>query len=217
MDETGTFYFFERSGSLEVYSLNISCSGDKDGSDPVVDSGDLSSAPRSHLYPPIYPPRAESVAPRSPSPETTLEPTLLTLRVRFNTTEVETIVSVTITNTEIKVQALPGFSEQTVLVRVFVSNQSSGTIAFYYPEVIIPPVITTVTGTMFYGAIVVITGENFSPIKEENIVKFGEIEATRALLTVTAPDLGSANIADVTVTKSDLVSNAMSIAIRRSK
>jgi exopolysaccharide biosynthesis protein len=80
------------------------------------------------------------------------------------------------------------------------------------------PSITAMTATCFYSSTVVISGSNFSPNAQDNIVKFGTTAATvtaatTTSLTVTAPDLGSATTADVTVTKLGIVSNAKSIAI----
>src|SRR5690606_21920277 len=72
------------------------------------------------------------------------------------------------------------------------------------------PSITSVTATCFYNSEVVINGNNFSPNKEDNIVKFGTEEATvtkatKTSLTVTTPDLGAAATANITVTVSDKV------------
>ncbi len=81
-----------------------------------------------------------------------------------------------------------------------------------------PLSITSVTATCFYGSTVVITGNNFSPNKEDNIVKFGTeeatvIKATKTSLTVSTPDLGAATTANITVTVSDKVSNARNITV----
>lgn len=136
------------------------------------------------------------------------------VKVRFSTTEA-TVISVT--DTKIEVEAPAGFSDRAASVRVFVSSLSSYTADFYYAD-ITTPVITAVTPTCFYNATAVITGRSFSPNVADNIVKFGTIEATvteatATSLTVLAPDLGTATSADVTVTKFDLVSNAMNIDV----
>ncbi|NGM62638.1 hypothetical protein G5B30_12000 [Sphingobacterium sp. SGG-5] len=80
------------------------------------------------------------------------------------------------------------------------------------------PSITSVTATCFYNSTVVINGSNFSSNKEDNIVKFGTVQATvmsatKTTLKVTTPDLGTAANADITVTIADKVSNARSIAV----
>ena len=99
---------------------------------------------------------------------------------------------------------------------VNVNDKTSNTKTFTYND--IPPSITSVTATCFYSSTVVIQGNNFSPDKDDNIVKFGMIEATvttatETSLTVITPDLGSATTADITVTKSDMVSNSRSIVV----
>lgn len=140
------------------------------------------------------------------------------VRVRFdNTTDATKIISVA--DTEIKVEAPEGFSDQTVNVQVFVLDQllPSQYSEFYYTDRF-RPAIASVPPTCFYNGTIVISGVNFSPVKEDNIVKFGEIEgtvteATETSLTVTVPDLGVATSADITVTKLDLVSNTVSIDI----
>lgn len=82
----------------------------------------------------------------------------------------------------------------------------------------VPPSITAMTATCFYGSTVVITGTNFSPNVAENVVKFDDInatvtQATSTSLTVTAPNLAGAPAADVTVTRSGVVSNSKNIAV----
>lgn len=81
-----------------------------------------------------------------------------------------------------------------------------------------PPSITSITATAFTSSTVVISGTNFGSNKADNIVKFGTVEAmvtdaSKTTLTVTAPNLGGATEAAVTVTKSGMVSNARSITI----
>jgi hypothetical protein len=137
------------------------------------------------------------------------------VNVRFNTTNATNIVSAT--DTRIEAEVPPGFSDQTVQVRVFVSGVASGGTAFYYMDVA-PPSITSITATCFTGSAVVVSGNNFSVNKEDNIVKFGDAEATvtaatKTSLMVTAPHLGIATSADVTVTKSGMVSNARNITV----
>ncbi|GEM_PF-694549 len=140
------------------------------------------------------------------------------VRVRFNnTTDATEIVSVT--DSEIKVVAPIGFSDEIVNVRVFISDQRVPTryANFYYTERF-RPVITSVPPTCFYNATIAISGTNFSPVKEDNIVKFGALEATvteatETALTVKVPNLGTAASADITVTKFDLMSNAVSINV----
>src|SRR5690606_25974547 len=124
-----------------------------------------------------------------------------------------------VSDTEIKVEAPGGFSDETVNVQVFLSDRllPSQYAEFYYTERF-RPTITFVPATTFYNATLVISGTNFSPVKEENTVKFGAVEATvteasETSLTVITPDLGDATFAEITVAKGDLLSNAESIAI----
>lgn len=137
------------------------------------------------------------------------------VRVRFNTINAAAIVSVT--NTQIKVEAPAGFSDHLVNVRASVGERSSNAVSFYYKDTA-PPSIVSATATCFAGSTVIISGNNFSVEKEDNIVKFGEIEAavtaaTKSSLTVTAPDLGAATSANITVTKYNMVSNARNITV----
>ncbi len=138
------------------------------------------------------------------------------VKIRFSTVEA-TVISVT--DTQIEVEAPEGFSDRTASVRVFASSLPSNTVDFYYIGMT-DPFLTSLTPTCFYNATVVITGAHFSPNKADNIVKFGTIagtvtEATTTSLTVIAPDLGSATGADVTVTKfGQLVSNALWIEVQ---
>jgi len=86
------------------------------------------------------------------------------------------------------------------------------------PDRNIPPSIIKLTEECFTGSEVLISGNNFSLSKEENIVKFGEVEATvkaatKTYLTVTAPHLETATSAAVTVTKYGMVSNSRNITI----
>src|SRR5690606_9122230 len=111
------------------------------------------------------------------------------VNVRFNSTNTTSIVSVT--DTKIEAEVPRGFSDQTVQVTVVVSGVASGAKAFYYLDVA-QPSITSVTAACFTGSEVVIAGNNFSVNKEDNIVKFGDTEATvteatKTSLTVTAP------------------------------
>ncbi len=136
--------------------------------------------------------------------------------VRFNTTNATNIISVT--DTKIEVQAPSGFSSQTVQVEVLVSGVASGSSkAFRYLDMT-QPSVTSVTATCFTGSTVIIAGNNFGVTKEENIVKFNDVEATvtaatKTSLTVTAPHLGTATSANITVTKFDMVSNSRSITV----
>ncbi len=137
------------------------------------------------------------------------------ITVRVGTVESVSIMSVT--NTKIQLRAPEGFSDYTANIHVTVSSSTSNTVEFYYADTV-TPVITTVTTTCFYHSTVVITGKNFSPIKEENSVKFGEIEAevtdaTNTSLTVITPDLGAASSVGITVAKSGKVSNTQNISV----
>jgi len=119
--------------------------------------------------------------------------------------------------TELKVKAPTGFNNVAVNMLVSVNGRRSNTKTFTYNDTA-PPLITSMTNICFYGSTVVITGNNFSPNIEDNIVSFGTIKATvtaaeKTSLTVIAPNLGSATTANVTVTKSDIVSNLKSIAV----
>lgn len=86
------------------------------------------------------------------------------------------------------------------------------------PVVAISPSITAMTTTCFYSSTVIISGNNFSPNIQDNIVKFGTAvatvtAATKTSLTVTTPNLGTATTVDVTVTNLGIASNAKSIAV----
>ncbi|MCT1524505.1 phosphodiester glycosidase family protein [Sphingobacterium hotanense] len=136
------------------------------------------------------------------------------VKVRFSATEA-TVISVT--DTEIEVEAPVGFTDRAISVRVFVASTATNTSDFYYIDTAAPS-ITSVTPTCFYNSMVVIAGAGFSLNVEDNIVKFGEVEgavteATKTSLTVVTPDLGTATQADITVTKLDMVSNAMHIDV----
>lgn len=131
------------------------------------------------------------------------------VKVKFNDINVTTLISVI--DTEIKVKVPAGFLEEVVDVTVFVNDLASNQKTFTYVNPLTPPSITSMTATCFYGSTVVILGANFSPNKEENIVRFGDIEATiietkSTSLTVITPDLGNAIAANVTVTRLDMVS-----------
>lgn len=181
---------------------------------------DLDNPPPALLKPDIT-----SISPESGEPGTVITITgskfgtnAADVRVRFNNT-VDAANILSVSDTEIKVEAPGGFSDHTVNVQVFVSNQllPSQNVDFYYTERFRPE-ITSVPATTFYNATLVISGINFSPIAEENTVKFGEIEATvieasETSLKVIAPDLGDVLSADITVSKADLVSNALSIEV----
>lgn len=137
------------------------------------------------------------------------------VKVRFNNTDATNIISVT--DTEIKAAAPAGFSDQAVTVSVLISDLASNTTTFYYADNT-PPVITSVPSTCFYNATVIISGNNFSTRAEDNIVRFGTVQATvtaasKTALTVTAPNLGAATSADVTVSKLGMVSNAKTIDV----
>ncbi len=135
--------------------------------------------------------------------------------VSFNSIKATNIISVT--DTKVEVVVPPGFSDQAVQVKVSVSGTASGSKAFRYMD-IAPPSITSLTATCFPGSAVVVSGNNFSENVADNMVKFGNVEATvtaatKTSLTVTAPNLGAASGAAVTVTKFGIVSNAQNIAV----
>src|SRR5690606_7986795 len=124
---------------------------------------------------------------------------------------------ISVTDTEIEVEAPEGFSDRTASVRVCVASTATNTADFYYTGTT-APLITSVTPTCFYNSTVIITGAGFSLNVEDNIVKFGEVEgtvteATKTSLTVVTPDLGTATQADITVTKLVVVSDVMSIVV----
>lgn len=127
-----------------------------------------------------------------------------------------TAVITKVSDSEVKVRVPARSTNAVVDVAVAVNDKISNTKTFTYND--IPPSITSVTATCFYGSTVVIQGNNFSPDKDDNIVKFGTVvgtvtAATKTSLTVITPDLGSATTADITVTKSDIVSNSRSITV----
>ncbi|WP_293299510.1 phosphodiester glycosidase family protein [Pedobacter sp. UBA4863] len=137
------------------------------------------------------------------------------VKVLFESQEATTIVSVK--DTEIKVNAPAGFSNQTVKVVVYIANVASNQKSFNYTDTS-SPTISSANASCFYGSTVIIVGNNFSENKADNIVKFGEVEATviaasKTSLTVIAPNLGSAATANITVNKLGMVSNARSIAV----
>lgn len=104
----------------------------------------------------------------------------------------------------------------TVDVSVSVGDKVSNNMAFTYEK--IAPVISSITEKVFFNSKVIIEGENFSNIKEQNIVMFGSIqatvtEATATKLYVAAPDLGTVTQADVSVTRFDLTSNSKTVTV----
>ena len=116
----------------------------------------------------------------------------------------------------IKVRVPSGERNIAVDVTVSVGDLVSNKKGFFYNK--IPPSITSMTATCFYNSTVVITGDNFSTTKEDNIVKFGTTaatvtNATSTSLHVIAPDLGDAITAEVTVTGMDGISNVKPIAV----
>lgn len=120
-------------------------------------------------------------------------------------------------DTEITVKVPTGFNDTTVDVLVSVDGRRSNTMAFTFKDSTVP-LITSITSSCFFGAKVIIEGENFSPVLANNIVKFGDIPATvidanKNSLIVTAPNLGNATMANVTVTKFNMVSNAKAITV----
>lgn len=136
------------------------------------------------------------------------------VRVRFNTTSAKIISA---SETLIKAEAPTGFTDHQVNVSVVVGDKTSNAVAFYYLNTA-APTISSVTSTCFTGSIVRISGNNFSPEPDENIVKFGAInatvvDATKTLLTVIAPNLGSAISTDITVTKYGKTSNPRNITV----
>ncbi len=117
----------------------------------------------------------------------------------------------------IKVKAPTGFSDAWVSVRVSVVNETSNKMDFFYINTT-PPLIKTMSTSCFYNSTVVITGENFSSIKEDNIVKFGTVSgtvvaATSTSLKVKTPNLGDFTTVSVTVNSSGRPSNAKSIDV----
>src|SRR5690606_18022239 len=118
---------------------------------------------------------------------------------------------ISVTDTKIDVEVPSGFSGQAVQVKVSVSGATSSGKPFHYKDMT-PPSITSLTATCFPGSTVIVSGNNFSESAVDNIVKFGSVEATvtaatKTSLTLTAPNLGAASSAAVTVTKFDMVSN----------
>lgn len=135
------------------------------------------------------------------------------VKVAFGSTNVELIM---FSRQKIKVKAPSGDSNTTVNVIISVGDKVSNKKEFFYNK--IPPSIASMTETCFYNSTVVITGDNFSTNKEENIVKFGTTkatvtEATRTSLHVITPDLGDVTNTEVTVTGSDGTSNAKTITV----
>ncbi len=119
---------------------------------------------------------------------------------------------------KIVVKAPEGNSDAKVNVAVCVGNKSSNTMEFNYIIITPSPSIISSTATCFFNSTVVITGNDFSPNIEDNIVKFGTkkatvIKATSTTLHVTTPDLGDDTNIDVTVTILDKTSNTMRIVV----
>jgi exopolysaccharide biosynthesis protein len=124
---------------------------------------------------------------------------------------------ITKSSTQLKVKAPSGLNDIAASVVVSVGTKRSNTKTFTYKDTAAPS-IASVTNICFSGSTVVINGSNFSSTVDGNTVKFGTAvatvtAATKTSLTVTTPVLGSAATADITVTKSDKVSNAKSIAV----
>lgn len=170
------------------------------------------------VAPAILSPFISSLSPNSGTAET--EVTITGDNFGTNTSEVKvafgskngTITS--LSKQQIKVKAPLGEGDSKVNVTVSVGGTASNKLEFTY----ITPSITSATSSCFYNSTVVITGQNFSPNKEDNSVKFGTISgtvtaATSTSLTVKTPDLGAATTAEITVTYSGKTSNAKSIAV----
>lgn len=120
-----------------------------------------------------------------------------------------------VSNQQIKVKVPSGEAEGKLNVVVTVGSAASNKLEFNY---LIAPSITSVTSSCFYNSTVVISGNNFSLNKDDNIVKFGTITATviaatGTSLNVITPDLGTATTAEITVTSAGKTSNAKSIAV----
>lgn len=136
------------------------------------------------------------------------------VKVYFNATVATNIVSVADNKIEVEVPATIG-GESAVYINVLVANLSSNKIPF---SLLRPPSITSVSTTCFYGSTVVITGTNFSPNAEENVVMFDGnealvTEATATSLTVITPDLGDVESSTLTVTTFGMVSNSARIDV----
>ena len=135
------------------------------------------------------------------------------VKVAFGSSNVDLIM---FSRQKIKVKAPSNESNVSVNVTVSIGDKVSNKKEFFYNK--IPPSIASMTATCFYTSTVVITGDNFSANKENNIVKFGTTkgivsEATRTSLHVITPDLGDATNAEVTVTATDGTSNAKNIIV----
>lgn len=135
--------------------------------------------------------------------------------VWFSSKEVADLTSVS--DTEIKVTAPEGFSNQQVTVSVSISGSRSNAITFRYVDAS-APAITSTTASCFYNSVVEIKGSNFGTDKEKLQVKFGDqtatlVEVADTKLKVLTPNLGDVTNAKVTVSKGETVSNSVSIAV----
>ena len=175
-----------------------------------------------------------------PTPPVVLDPTISVLSPNSGVAETEVVISgknfganvseakvtfgaktatiVSFSKEEIKVKAPAGVGDGKVSVVVTIATKPSNKLDFDYTTTVVSPVIATITPTCFYNATVTITGTNFSPIKTDNVVNFGAIpgtitEASATSLTVLAPDLGTANSANVTVTTKGATSLGKNITV----
>ena len=185
----------------------------------TVTSGDKTSNVKEFLYTELTP-TITSLSPANGEPDTEVTIAgenfgnkITDVKVAFGTTDAKVI---SVSAESIRVKAPAGESNTTVNVTVSVGDKVSNKMEFYYNKKV--PAITSMTKNSFYTSTVVITGINFSPDKDQNIVKFGTkeatvTEATSTSLSVTSPDLGDATTAEITVTVEDVISNAKSILI----
>ncbi len=172
-------------------------------------------------------------------PTTGVTPTIMALSPSTGTAETEVIIvgnnfgskmadvkvmfgakSATVTSftkDQITVKAPAGAGDGKVSVMVSVGSSAANKIDFDYSNTT-RPVISTITPTFFYNSTVKINGTNFSAVKENNVVRFGNVlatvlEATSTTLTVQTPDLGISSTAHVIVTSSGVTSVGKGINI----
>lgn len=145
------------------------------------------------------------------------------VRVQFYTESATPAVAeatniISITDTQIEVEAPRGYSAAMTQIRVLVSDMPSNTITFLYNDTT-PSQLDSITPTTFYNATITIKGKYFGLVPEDHIVNFGHIDVrpfrvTDSTLTFFAPNLEGATGVDVTVTKyGKFVSNIKRIEV----
>lgn len=136
-----------------------------------------------------------------------------TATVIFGSKEAQTTF---ISDNTITAIAPEGYTGITVDVMVQVDTLTSNTIAFSY---LLPPTITNTSSDCFYNSRFTLNGDNFGANINDNIVKFGNLEATvikasTTSITVITPNIGAdVTSVEVTVTTNSMISEPKIIPV----